>query len=69
MSPNLATLPKLPPDEAFALTSDYVADPHPLKLSLGAGVCRDECSKPWVLPSVRKVRECVPDLLLPGERV
>lgn len=55
MSADLASLPLLPYDEAFALTQEFVSDVHPLKVSLGAGVYRDEQSKPWVLPSVRMV--------------
>lgn len=55
MSGNLATLPVLPRDEAFAVTADFNADDNIDKVSLGAGVYRDEKAKPWVLPSVREV--------------
>lgn len=58
MSPvDLGHIPALPLDEAFAITADYNADSHPQKVSLGAGVYRDENGKPWVLPSVSKVRK------------
>lgn len=60
MSTDLASLPQLPYDEAFALTQEFVSDAHPLKVSLGAGVYRDEHSKPWVLPSVTMVSYSVP---------
>jgi len=54
---DLGDIPALPRDEAFAITADYNADEHPQKVSLGAGVYRDEDGKPWILPSVRKVRK------------
>lgn len=47
----------LPFDEAFELTAAYNTDSHPHKVSLDAGVYRDGKGKPWVLPSVIKVRE------------
>ncbi|KAH8680315.1 pyridoxal phosphate-dependent transferase [Ilyonectria robusta] len=50
MPANLAEIPALPRDEAFAITADFIADRDPKKVSLGAGVYRDENSKPWVLP-------------------
>jgi aspartate aminotransferase, cytoplasmic len=55
MSGNLATLPELPRDEAFAITADFNADDNIHKVSLGAGVYRDEKAKPWVLSSVKEV--------------
>lgn len=55
MPANLADAPELPRDEAFAITADFKADTHPNKVSLGAGVYRDENSKPWILPSVKAV--------------
>lgn len=55
MPSNLAEIPPLPRDEAFAITADFLADIHPKKVSLGAGVYRDENSKPWILPSVKAV--------------
>lgn len=55
MPANLAEIPALPRDEAFAITADFIANRDPKKVSLGAGVYRDENSKPWVLPSVKAV--------------
>lgn len=54
-SVDLGNILTLPWDEAFAITANYNADIHPQKVSLGAGVYRDERGKPWVLSSVRKV--------------
>lgn len=44
-----------PLDEAFALTAAFQVDDHPNKVSLGAGIYRDEDGQPWTLPSVAKV--------------
>jgi aspartate aminotransferase len=55
MAVTLAQIPVIPPDEAFAITSEFNADRNPLKVSLGAGVYRDENAQPWVLPSVIEV--------------
>ena len=55
MTANLSECHALPRDEAFAITADVLADSHPNKVSLGAGVYRDENSKPWILPSVKAV--------------
>lgn len=57
MVASLGSIEILPLDEAFALTAEFEADEFPQKVSLGAGVYRDEESRPWVLPSVKKVRE------------
>ncbi|KAI0065474.1 aspartate aminotransferase [Artomyces pyxidatus] len=48
------TVPLAPPDSIFKLTAAYKADPHPQKINLGVGAYRDDDSKPWVLPVVRK---------------
>ncbi|RVX72335.1 hypothetical protein B0A52_04540 [Exophiala mesophila] len=56
MPGNLAEIPELPLDEAFALTAAFKADKHPQKVSLGAGVYRDGQGKPWILPSVRETK-------------
>lgn len=50
-----AHLDQFPMDEAFMIMRDFALDTHPGKVSLGAGVYRDNDAKPWVLPSVRKV--------------
>ena len=39
----------------FKLTADYKVDPFPQKVNLGVGAYRDDDSKPWVLPVVKKV--------------
>lgn len=56
MPNDLKGIPVLERDEAFAITADFLADEDPRKVSLGAGVYRDGNSKPWILPSVQKVR-------------
>lgn len=43
-----------PADEVFALMGDFAADTHPDKVSLGAGVYRDNEAKSWRLPAVKK---------------
>jgi hypothetical protein len=52
---NMNEIPILERDEAFAITADFLADMDARKVSLGAGVYRDQNSKPWVLPSVKLV--------------
>ncbi|KAL4951896.1 pyridoxal phosphate-dependent transferase [Aspergillus filifer] len=61
MAVDLASIPSLPRDEAFAVTADFKADSHPQKVSLGAGVYRDEHSKPWVLSSVKEAKRLLHD--------
>lgn len=46
-------------ESIFKLTAAYKADTYPQKINLGVGAYRDDDSKPWVLPVVRKVRTCV----------
>jgi hypothetical protein len=55
MPAKLAAIPELPSDEAFAVTSEFKADDSITKVSLGAGVYRDEHAQPWILPSVKAV--------------
>lgn len=55
MSVDFGIIPELPLDEAYQLTALFKADKHPQKVSLGAGVYRDEKTQPWVLPSVKEV--------------
>ena len=38
------------------VTVAYNKDPSPVKVNLGVGAYRDQDGKPYVLPSVRKVR-------------
>lgn len=56
MPASFENVPILPRDEAFAITADFTVDNDTRKVSLGAGVYRDENSKPWILPSVKAVR-------------
>ena len=39
----------------FKLTAGFKADSYPQKVNLGVGAYRDDDSKPWVLPVVKKV--------------
>lgn len=55
MMPDLKSIPELPLDEAFSLVADYKADAYRNKVSLSAGVYRDEAGNPWTLSSVREV--------------
>lgn len=50
-----AHLEDCPMDEAFMIMRDFALDETPGKISLGAGVYRDDQAKPWVLPSVKMV--------------
>jgi len=47
-------VPLAPPDSIFKLTAAYKTDTFPKKINLGVGAYRDDDSKPWVLPVVRK---------------
>lgn len=47
-------VPLAPPDSIFKLTAAYQADTYPQKVNLGVGAYRDDDSKPWVLPVVKK---------------
>lgn len=49
-------LETMPGDPIFGLMSLYAKDPAEKKASLTIGVYRDEEGKPWVLPTVKKVR-------------
>ncbi|KAH6918688.1 aspartate aminotransferase, partial [Coprinopsis sp. MPI-PUGE-AT-0042] len=50
-------VPLAPPDSIFKLTAAYKADTFPHKVNLGVGAYRDDDSKPWVLPVVKKATE------------
>lgn len=45
-----------PPDAILGITEAYKKDMNPKKINLGVGAYRDDAGKPYVLPSVRKVR-------------
>ncbi|KKZ64852.1 aspartate aminotransferase [[Emmonsia] crescens] len=51
---------EVPPyDEVFALMATFAADPSPQKVSLGAGVYRDNEAKSWRLNIVKKAEKLV----------
>lgn len=52
-------VPLAPPDSIFKLTAAYKLDPFPQKINLGVGAYRDDDSKPWVLPVVKKATEAL----------
>ncbi|EFW98951.1 DNA replication factor c subunit [Grosmannia clavigera kw1407] len=64
-----ADLELLPYDEAYIVQKSFVDDPSPDKITLGAGVYRDENAKPWTLPSVKLALSRLPDVhdYLPSE--
>ncbi|KAH9981255.1 aspartate aminotransferase [Lactifluus volemus] len=50
-------VPLAPPDSIFKLTAAYQVDTYPQKINLGVGAYRDDNSKPWVLPVVKKASQ------------
>jgi len=50
-------VPLAPPDSIFKLTAAFKADSFPQKVNLGVGAYRDNDSKPWVLPVVKKATD------------
>jgi len=52
-----SSVPLAPPDSIFKLNTAYKADTFPQKVNLGVGAYRDDNSKPWVLPVIRKATE------------
>ncbi|KAG9029295.1 Aspartate aminotransferase, cytoplasmic [Tulasnella sp. JGI-2019a] len=50
-------VPLAPPDSIFKLTASYKSDTFPQKVNLGVGAYRDDNSKPWVLPVVKRATE------------
>lgn len=53
--------PLAPADPIFALTAGYQADEFKQKVNLGVGAYRDDQGKPFVLPTVRKVKKILAD--------
>jgi len=45
-----------PPDAILGVTEAFKKDTNPKKINLGVGAYRDDNGKPYVLPSVKKVR-------------
>lgn len=52
-----SAVPAGPPDPILGVTEAFKADKDPRKINLGVGAYRDEHGKPFVLSSVRKVRD------------
>ncbi|KAF5358240.1 hypothetical protein D9756_001660 [Leucocoprinus leucothites] len=50
-------VPLAPPDSIFKLTAAFKADTYEKKVNLGVGAYRDDNSKPWVLPVVKKATQ------------
>ena len=46
-----------PPDAILGVTEAFKKDTNPKKINLGVGAYRDDNGKPFVLPSVKKVRK------------
>ncbi|KAJ9148951.1 Replication factor C subunit 1 [Pleurostoma richardsiae] len=55
-------LEQIPYDEAYRVQQAFNQDPSPDKISLGAGVYRDENAQPWTLPSVKLAMTRIPDI-------
>ncbi|KAH9899057.1 aspartate aminotransferase [Xylariomycetidae sp. FL2044] len=61
-SPSLfSALKPIPYDEAYRVSAAYTEDPSPDKISLGAGVYRDDDGRPWTLTSVKQAIPLLPD--------
>lgn len=45
-----------PPDAILGVTEAFKRDTNPKKINLGVGAYRDDNGKPYVLPTVLKVR-------------
>lgn len=56
-SKHLSTVPQAPEDLMFGLSAAYRSDTYPHKVDLGVGAYRDQAGRPWVLPSLREVRD------------
>lgn len=53
------SIPVLPVDPIFGLSSAYKADTSADKVNVGVGAYRTDEGKPWVLPVVKKVQSIV----------
>ena len=45
-----------PPDAILGVTDAFKRDTNPKKINLGVGAYRDDKGKPFVLPTVKKVK-------------
>jgi aspartate aminotransferase, cytoplasmic len=52
-------VPQAPEDPLFGLMTAYRKDRFDKKVDLGIGAYRDDSAKPWVLPVVKKVHQCI----------
>lgn len=57
-----------PPDPILGVTEAFKRDTNPKKMNLGVGAYRDDNNKPFILPSVKKVRYDPKAILLWGCR-
>lgn len=55
-----AVVPSAPEDPLFGLAQAFRQDPSDKKVDLVIGAYRDDNSKPWVLPVVKKVIPSTP---------
>lgn len=52
-------VPQAPEDPLFGLMAAYRQDSFDKKVDLGIGAYRDDNAKPWILPVVKKVSDCL----------
>ena len=52
-----AKVPMAPPDPIIGVNTAFNADQDPRKISLGVGAYRDDNSKPYIFPVVRRVEQ------------
>lgn len=52
---SFSSLDIIPLDPHYTLKKLFAADTYEKKVILGSGIYRDDNSKPWVLPTVKKV--------------
>lgn len=52
-------IPQAPEDPLFGLMAAYRKDSFDKKVDLGIGAYRDDNAKPWILPVVKKVHQCI----------
>lgn len=52
-------VPQGPPDPILGISEAFKRDTDPKKVNLGVGAYRDDNSKPWILPSVKKAEDAI----------
>jgi aspartate aminotransferase len=55
LNSSFSALEFIPLDPHYTLKKLFAADNYEKKVILGSGIYRDDNSKPWVLPTVKKV--------------